>query len=331
MSGQVTHYPETGADFEAIELAVMETERGRMFLQEYARRNRNADTQVLLTALSRIEKSISVRQEPSEIDQFRVDIIEMTRAIARTKNEIAAIQPDDNSQGPLLEASGELDLIVSETESATSDILASAEKVQEAAWTLREAAIDPALCDQLDEHATQIYTSCSFQDLTAQRTRKVIETLGFLESRLTKMAEIWNFTDLPDESSSQKLATPSRDSGMSNVSMSQADVDFVLVEKRHASPENTTSAASVVPTSAVQTDEMLFSREAALAELHQGHTQNPESFALSEGLKVVHRQAMVEVVPERASKESSLSADEAKRALDALKAMPLEDRTLLFS
>ena len=43
------------ADYEAIEGAVMETARGRWFLAEYARRNRNADTTMLLKALDRIE------------------------------------------------------------------------------------------------------------------------------------------------------------------------------------------------------------------------------------------------------------------------------------
>ena len=41
------------AEYEAIEAAVMETARGRWFLAEFARRNRTADTQVLLDAIGR--------------------------------------------------------------------------------------------------------------------------------------------------------------------------------------------------------------------------------------------------------------------------------------
>ena len=47
--------PLSEADYEAIEGAVMETARGRWFLAEYARRNRHADTTMLLKALDRIE------------------------------------------------------------------------------------------------------------------------------------------------------------------------------------------------------------------------------------------------------------------------------------
>lgn len=51
------------ADFDAIEAAVMESARGRWFLVEYARRNRNADTQLLLAALARLEEAMGARGE----------------------------------------------------------------------------------------------------------------------------------------------------------------------------------------------------------------------------------------------------------------------------
>jgi len=43
------------ADFEAIEDAVMETERGRWFLAEFIRRRRAEDTVCILAAISRLE------------------------------------------------------------------------------------------------------------------------------------------------------------------------------------------------------------------------------------------------------------------------------------
>jgi hypothetical protein len=43
-------------DYEAISEAFMETSRGRWFLGEYARRNRNADTRMVLDAVARIEE-----------------------------------------------------------------------------------------------------------------------------------------------------------------------------------------------------------------------------------------------------------------------------------
>jgi hypothetical protein len=54
-------------DYAAISEAFMETSRGRWFLGEYARRNRNADTRMVLDAVARIEESLgSQRQATSD-------------------------------------------------------------------------------------------------------------------------------------------------------------------------------------------------------------------------------------------------------------------------
>jgi hypothetical protein len=45
-------------DYDAIEAAVMDTARGRWFLAEFARRNRTADTTLLLTAIERLESML---------------------------------------------------------------------------------------------------------------------------------------------------------------------------------------------------------------------------------------------------------------------------------
>src|SRR6201982_2959333 len=154
------------ADYEAIESAVLETNRGRWFLAEYARRNRHADTKMLLTAIERIEAVMRGEPSTQSVDRIRFDLVEMAKAIARTKAEIAAIKPDIEQHGKFGEATEELDSIVNTTEAATSDILAAAEQIQEVAWTLREQGLDPEVCDLLDAKATAVYTACSFQDLT---------------------------------------------------------------------------------------------------------------------------------------------------------------------
>jgi hypothetical protein len=45
-------------DYETIHTAVMETARGRWFLNEYARRNRSADTQTVIEAIAALEKKL---------------------------------------------------------------------------------------------------------------------------------------------------------------------------------------------------------------------------------------------------------------------------------
>src|SRR6267154_428820 len=52
-------------DYAAISEAFMETSRGRWFLTEYAKRNRNADTRMVLDAVARIEESLAAQKDES--------------------------------------------------------------------------------------------------------------------------------------------------------------------------------------------------------------------------------------------------------------------------
>jgi hypothetical protein len=59
--------PQGDSDYEIILTALLETARGRSFLQEYAQRNRATDTATLLTAIGRIEGLLASRSlEPAE-------------------------------------------------------------------------------------------------------------------------------------------------------------------------------------------------------------------------------------------------------------------------
>jgi chemotaxis regulatin CheY-phosphate phosphatase CheZ len=198
--------PLSEVDYEAIEGAVMETARGRWFLAEYARRNRNADTTMLLKALDRIEGAIRGERSVETVDRIRFDLVEMAKAISRTKAEIAAMKPDADHHGKFGEASEELDSVVQATEAATSDILACAERIQEMAWTLREQGVEGEVCDLLDANATEVYTACSFQDITGQRTRKVIGVLRYLESRINAMIAIWGLDGAMAAEAAEKRA-----------------------------------------------------------------------------------------------------------------------------
>lgn len=179
------------SEYDRIEAAMTESERGRWFLDAYLRRNRTTDTGIVLDAIARLESVVTRDRESSQMGRVRGDLMDMAHAIARTKAEIAAIHAPDQDQSRLGGASAALDAIVRSTENATSDILSAAEHVQEAAWTLRESGSDAAICDELDRRATAIYTACSFQDLTAQRTARIIHTLRYLEERLAAMMAIW--------------------------------------------------------------------------------------------------------------------------------------------
>lgn len=183
------------SDYDAILTALTDTDRGRWFLQEYTKRNQKPDTQVVLEAIGRLEKAMTRERAVPSIDRIRLDIADMQEAIERTKREIANIKHEQEDGNRFIEASNELDAIVTKTESATQEILAAAEAIQETAWTLRENGADEASCDDIDARATEIFMACSFQDLTGQRTQKIVQVLQYLESRINLMISIWGIED----------------------------------------------------------------------------------------------------------------------------------------
>ena len=225
--------PISDADYEAIEYAVMETARGRWFLKEYAQRNRTADTQMLLAAIERLEGVVTSERQTQSMERLRFDLLEMAKAITRTKSEIASIRPTDSAHTDLVVASEALDGIVRTTERATSEILEAAEHVQEAAWTLREEGAHEGMCDELDRRATEIYTACAFQDLTAQRVTRIVHTLRFLEGRLNAMIDIWGTPDGEEAPSPEPRSGLSRDLSAEEA-LTQSDVDDVIFDVEDA-------------------------------------------------------------------------------------------------
>ena len=195
--GKTTHpvsFP--ASEFEVIETALMETARGRWFLAEFARRNRTADTELLLDAIARLESSLTESEVPPELDRMRMDLMEMSETIARTRQDIASVRAGDGSVMPVLAAVEVFDAIVSAAEKTTSEVLSAAEQVQETAWRLRQTDTDTAICDELDQLANSIHATSAFQDVTRQRTQKAIGALRYMESRVNTMINIWGLDDI---------------------------------------------------------------------------------------------------------------------------------------
>lgn len=200
-------FAETPEAFEEIYSAVMETPRGRWFVQELVRRNRNVDTLAVLDAIERFKERIAEHREEGRLEVLRAELQEMASAIAQTRSEIAAIKSDNPTSDRITAATGELEAILTATEGATGDILTAAEALQTLADEIRDVA--PEAAETLEMHATNIMMACSFQDLTGQRTTKVVGALKYIETRVNTMIQIWGvrleeakratFADLGDE------------------------------------------------------------------------------------------------------------------------------------
>ncbi|WP_298819368.1 protein phosphatase CheZ [uncultured Roseibium sp.] len=187
------------AEYQTLEQTLMESDRGRRFLSEFLKRQKTPETTEILGAIQRLEKVVTRQRKVPDLDKIRLDIADMHEAIERTKSEIANIKQEEDDSNRFVDASHELDAIVTQTEGATQSILEAAEQIQEKAWVLRENGADDATCDDIDAKATEIFMACSFQDLTGQRTNKVVQVLRYLESRINLMINIWGIEDVqPD-------------------------------------------------------------------------------------------------------------------------------------
>src|SRR3954468_18464441 len=78
-------------DYAAISEAFMETARGRWFLREYAKRNRNADTGMVLDAVARIEQSL-VAQKEETLSAQKASLAAQQESVSAEKERLAAQQ-----------------------------------------------------------------------------------------------------------------------------------------------------------------------------------------------------------------------------------------------
>jgi hypothetical protein len=187
MADHPSIHPLSLADYETIEQAVMETERGRWFLKEFAHRNRTADTQMLLDAIDRIERVVSAERWIGEMDRLRTGLVDMANAVAETKAGIVA-----GPFGAAAPGADPFDAVARTATRAGTTLHATAERIQESALAFRDDGADPVLCDTLELQAARVSTAAALQDLTAQRVAGIIETLRYLETRIRAMITIWS-------------------------------------------------------------------------------------------------------------------------------------------
>ena len=172
----ISPLPAEESDYDAICATVMESARGRWFLQEYARRNRNADTRLVLAAIERLEHLIRTERNQQAHPGMRAELLEMARAIAQARAEDA---------GGMRYADAHSRAAGAEQKSPPEppDIHETAERLQDVAWTMRERGLDPATCEEIESLASSIVATSSLQDPADDRVRKLTAVLAYLERR----------------------------------------------------------------------------------------------------------------------------------------------------
>ena len=78
------------AEYQAFCAALGATARGRAFLAEYARRNRHADTKVVLAALDRLQTQVAAQTAAPDTGRIRQELRALLAAMRVTRPEIDA-------------------------------------------------------------------------------------------------------------------------------------------------------------------------------------------------------------------------------------------------
>jgi chemotaxis protein CheZ len=129
-----------------------------------------------------------------EAEVLKRELVGLFEHIQKIRREIAAIRRPGDSTDRFDQMSDELDAIVEHTEAATNTIMENVEGIADVVNEVRELTDSPkinAALARVDEHAGEIFTACSFQDITGQRITKVVRSLKFVEERVNALIGMW--------------------------------------------------------------------------------------------------------------------------------------------
>jgi chemotaxis protein CheZ len=181
-----------------------------------------AVTEVLLGTMRNYFKQI----DTSIYREFR----SLSEYIEKARVEIAQLRPNELKADRLPRAGKELEAIVKSTEEATNSIMAAAEEIVGA-----DASDPEAYKATVDDAVVRIFEACSFQDITGQRITKVVETLTYIEDRLTRLKEAWgdDVADAESETSEEDLAKGRHllnGPQLEGEGVSQSEIDAMLAD-----------------------------------------------------------------------------------------------------
>jgi hypothetical protein len=184
-------------DYAAISEAFMETSRGRWFLGEYAKRNRNADTRMVLDAVARIEQSLAAQKEDSlqseaslAAQQQLAAAIAANAGLEEARLAAAKLAEVKSAEAKLAEAKLAEALAVIQSavgwaqtsavealdalalEQKLAPVRKGARVIREIAWRLREIGNDGRICDLIDSQVAVIEAGAG--EISAEEARAAL-------------------------------------------------------------------------------------------------------------------------------------------------------------
>lgn len=173
-----------------IEAGLMATDEGKAFLRSYR-------TRITDDALGRLQGTLDVLRleagfpgeggsgggESELLVLFR-NIIEKINE-ARGELQSIASMARERGAGDINAVEDELAAIITDTEQATNEIMDSAEAIEEFLRGNEGQQLPDTLRREILRKCSDITISCSFQDITGQRVRKVVEVIQHIDQHIS--------------------------------------------------------------------------------------------------------------------------------------------------
>ncbi len=208
-------------DYEAIREAFMETARGRWFLDEYALRNRNADTRMVLDAVAKIEETLAQqRQAPPPPPEDKAPAI-----LAAIGGAVGAAEQT---------ASAALDTLG--LEESLAPIRKGARIIKEISWRWREIGADGRICDLLDSQVGAIEAGC--ETIAAADPRAALrQAFDKIKASISAFADIAGAAPAPEVDEPVAMAEPAEPPADEAELYDEAMLDRVALEMAASDPD----------------------------------------------------------------------------------------------
>ena len=170
-----SHFERTPATFEELYEAVTGTPRGRWFVDEFARRNRSADTEAVLLELARIEASMKEMRSHGGVPDWREEAQAIVSDLT-TAQSVAQIAADGEPPIVLAYAIGQAGTVIAEI----------AARLEAATDETSDGTVDSP--DALKEIASDLAFGAAAYDRIANQTRSLLRALQQAQKRAHRLA-----------------------------------------------------------------------------------------------------------------------------------------------
>ena len=264
-------------DYAAISEAFMETSRGRWFLTEYAKRNRNADTSMVLDAVARIEQSLAAQKEET-----------LQRDLAAQQLAAAAAAGTD-----LTEALTAIRSAVEAAQASVAEALALEQKlapirkgarvIREISWRLREIGNDGRICDLIDSQVSVIEAGAA--EISSVEARAALDAaFASIEDCLAELGD----DEAPAPVAEAAAASPSPAAQETAPAAAMADMVEVAPAQQ----------AADAPTTSFAAEAELAEAEAALGDTEAAEADDAmqPAEAIDEAAADAHDEALLDMI-----------------------------------